>query len=445
MIELIENSIKKNWDRKAFTDFNGESLQYKDVARKIAKMHLLFEAADIRPGDKIALCGRNSGNWCVAFLATITYGAVIVPILHEFKPDNVHHIVNHSEARLLFVGDQVWENLNENRMPALQGIICVKDFTLVNSRSEKLSFARKHLNALFGQRFPMMFLREHVHFVPESSPEQLAVINYTSGTTGFSKGVMLPYRSLMSNVLFCNRTIGIAPGDNIVSMLPMGHVFGLVYDFLYGVCFGAHLYFLTRMPSPKVIMTTVAAIHPRILSCVPLVIEKIFKTELTNMGTLLIDSAVKVVIMLGYFVFCASVKDVRRVFMYHGAEHKTINCFEAEKELTVENVRPCTRLHKRCGTSFLLFVMLISMIVFFFVRTDVFWLRLITRICLVPFIAGISYEVIRWAGNSESSFVKIVSAPGLCLQKLTTAEPDASQIECAIAAMKGVLEDEPEE
>ena len=265
LIELIENSIKKNWDRKAFTDFNGESLQYKDVARKIAKMHLLFEAADIRPGDKIALCGRNSGNWCVAFLATITYGAVIVPILHEFKPDNVHHIVNHSEARLLFVGDQVWENLNENRMPALQGIICVKDFTLVNSRSEKLSFARKHLNALFGQRFPMMFLREHVHFVPESSPEQLAVINYTSGTTGF--------------VLFCNRTIGIAPGDNIVSMLPMGHVFGLVYDFLYGVCFGAHLYFLTRMPSPKVIMTTVAAIHPRILSCVPLVIEKIFKKE----------------------------------------------------------------------------------------------------------------------------------------------------------------------
>ena len=279
LIELIENSIKKNWDRKAFTDFNGESLQYKDVARKIAKMHLLFEAADIRPGDKIALCGRNSGNWCVAFLATITYGAVIVPILHEFKPDNVHHIVNHSEARLLFVGDQVWENLNENRMPALQGIICVKDFTLVNSRSEKLSFAREHLNALFGQRFPMMFLREHVHFTPESSPEQLAVINYTSGTTGFSKGVMLPYRSLVSNVLFCNRTIGIAPGDNIVSMLPMGHVFGLVYDFLYGVCFGAHLYFLTRMPSPKVIMTTVAEFHPRIMSCVPLVIEKIFKKE----------------------------------------------------------------------------------------------------------------------------------------------------------------------
>ena len=279
LIELIEHSIKENWDRKAFTDFNGESLQYKDVARKIAKMHLLFEAAGICPGDKIALCGRNSGNWCVAFLATLTYGAVIVPILHEFKPDNVHHIVNHSESKLLFVGDQVWENLNENRMPDLQGIICVKDFTLVNSRSERLTFARKNLNALFGKKFPMMFLREHVHYHPEASPEQLAVINYTSGTTGFSKGVMLPYRSLVSNVAFCRRTIGLAPGDNVVSMLPLGHVFGLVYDFLYGVCSGAHLYFLTRMPSPKVIMTTVAEIHPRVMSCVPLVIEKVFKKE----------------------------------------------------------------------------------------------------------------------------------------------------------------------
>ncbi len=280
LIELIENSIKENWDRRAFTDFKGESLHYKDVACRIAKMHLLFEAAGIRPGDKIALCGRNSGNWCVAFLAAITYGAVIVPILHEFKPDNVYHIVNHSEARLLFVGDQVWENLDENRMPALQGIICVKDFTLVNSRSERLSSAHERLDALFARRFPMMFLREHVHFAPENSPEQLAVINYTSGTTGFSKGVMLPYRSLVSNVLFCSRTIGIVPGDSIVSMLPMGHVFGLVYDFLYGVCFGAHLYFLTRMPSPKVIMNAVAETHPRVMSCVPLVIEKIFKKEI---------------------------------------------------------------------------------------------------------------------------------------------------------------------
>ena len=278
-IAYIEESIKTNWDLDALTDYKGATLQYKDVARKIEKLHIIFEASGIRKGDKIAVCGRNSSHWGVTFLATLTYGAVIVPILHEFKPDNVHHIVNHSESKLLFVGDQVWENLNENRMPALQGIICVKDFTLVNSRSEQLTFAREHLNALFGQKFPMMFLREHVHYEPESSPEQLAVINYTSGTTGFSKGVMLPYRSLLSNVRFCDNTIVLNPGDNIVSMLPLGHVFGLVYDFLFGVCYGAHLYFLTRMPSPKVIMTTVAEIHPRIMSCVPLVIEKIFKKE----------------------------------------------------------------------------------------------------------------------------------------------------------------------
>lgn len=279
LIELIESSIKANWDSKAFTDFNGETLQYKDVARKIAKIHLIYESIGLLPGDKVAVCGRNSGNWCVAFLATVTYGAVIVPILHEFKPDNVHNIVNHSESKLLFVGDQVWENLNEDCMPSLQGIICLKDFILVSSRNEKLTFARENLNALYGQKYPMMFLREHVKYNYEESPEQLAVINYTSGTTGFSKGVMLPYRSMVSNILFCRRTIGLKAGDNIVSMLPMGHVFGLVYDFLFGFCSGAHLYFLTRMPSPKIIMTAAAEIHPRIISCVPLVVEKIFKQE----------------------------------------------------------------------------------------------------------------------------------------------------------------------
>lgn len=279
LIGLIENSIKEHWDLKAFTDFNGETLQYKDVARKIAKIHLLYQTVGICPGDKIAVCGRNSGNWCVAFLATVTYGAVIVPVLHEFKPDNIHNIVNHCEAKLLFVGDQVWENLNESLMPSLYGIICLKDFVLVSSRNDKLTFARDNLNALYGLKYPMMFLREHVAYAREESPEQLAVINYTSGTTGFSKGVMLPCRSLVSNIQFCNRTIGLRAGDNIVSMLPLGHVFGLVYDFLFGVCSGAHLYFLTRMPSPKIIMTTVAEIHPRILSCVPLVIEKLIKQE----------------------------------------------------------------------------------------------------------------------------------------------------------------------
>lgn len=279
LIGLIEDSIRKNWDSKAFTDFNGETLQYKDVARKIAKIHLVYEHIGIRQGDKIAVCGRNSGNWCVAFLATLTYGAVAVPILHEFKPDNIHNIVNHSGSRLLFVGDQVWENLNEECMPDLEGIICLKDFILVSSRNEQLSYARENLNALYGQKYPMMFLRDHVTYPREMSEDTLAVINYTSGTTGFSKGVMLPYRSLVSNVLFCQRSIGLQPGDNIVSMLPLGHVFGLVYDFLFGVCSGAHLYFLTRMPSPKIIMTTVAEIRPRVISCVPLVIEKVIKQQ----------------------------------------------------------------------------------------------------------------------------------------------------------------------
>lgn len=279
LIGLIEDSIRKNWDSKAFTDFNGETLQYKDVARKIAKIHLVYDHIGIRQGDKIAVCGRNSGNWCVAFLATLTYGAVAVPILHEFKPDNIHNIVNHSGSRLLFVGDQVWENLNEECMPDLEGIICLKDFVLVSSRNEQLSYARENLNALYGQKYPMMFLRDHVTYPREMSEDTLAVINYTSGTTGFSKGVMLPYRSLVSNVLFCQRSIGLQPGDNIVSMLPLGHVFGLVYDFLFGVCSGAHLYFLTRMPSPKIIMTTVAEIRPRVISCVPLVIEKVIKQQ----------------------------------------------------------------------------------------------------------------------------------------------------------------------
>lgn len=279
-VELIEHSIKQNWNLKALTDFNGETQRYKDIARKIEKLHLIMESAGIQSGDKVAVCGRNCGNWCVTFLATLTYGAVVVPILHEFKADNIHNIVNHSEAKLLFAGDQVWENLNEDAMPNLEGVLCINDFSLLTCRSKKLAYAREHLNELFGKKFPNIFLPEHVRYIDEKSPDELAIINYTSGTTGFSKGVMLPYRSLVSNLMFCNDKIGLIPGDRIVSMLPMGHVFGLVYDFLYGICFGAHLHFLTRMPSPKIIMSTVAQIRPRIISCVPLVVEKIFKQTL---------------------------------------------------------------------------------------------------------------------------------------------------------------------
>ena len=279
-IDYIEQSIIKNWDRNALTDYKGITLQYKDVARKIAKFHIVLESAGIRPGDKIAVCGRNSAHWAVAFLATVTYGAVIVPILHEFKADNIHNIVNHSEAKLLFVGDRAWENLNEEAMPLLMGIVLLTDFTPVVCRNEQLMEAFEHRNVLYGTRFPKNFRPEHISYRKEESPEELAVINYTSGTTGYSKGVMLPYRSLWSNVAYCHEMLPVRPGDHIVSMLPLGHVFGMVYDFLYGFSAGAHLYFLTRMPSPKIIAQSFSEIRPRIISCVPLIVEKIIKKDI---------------------------------------------------------------------------------------------------------------------------------------------------------------------
>ena len=278
-IDYIEQSIIKNWDKDALTDYKGITLQYKDVARKIAKFHIVLESAGIQPGDKIAVCGRNSAHWGVTFLATITYGAVIVPILHEFKADNIHNIVNHSEAKLLFVGDQAWENLNEDAMPLLEGIASLTDFTALVSRNEKLTYAFEHRNAIYGQRYPKNFRPEHICY-RKDRPEELAIINYTSGTTGYSKGVMLPYRSIWSNVTYCFEMLPVKAGDHIVSMLPMGHVFGMVYDFLYGFSAGAHIYFLTRMPSPKIIAQSFAEIKPRVISCVPLIVEKIIKKDI---------------------------------------------------------------------------------------------------------------------------------------------------------------------
>lgn len=291
-IELIEQSIRNNWNQDALTDYKGITLQYKDVARKIEKLHILFEHIGIKPGDKIALCGRNNANWTATFLGIITYGAVAVPILHEFKADNVHNIVNHSEARMLFVGDQVWENFNEAAMPHLDGIIELKNFDLVVSRSKELSYIREHLNEEFGKRYPCRFRAEQVNYRREL-PEELAVINYTSGTTGYSKGVMLPYRSILSNIIHIHDKVGLKPGDRIVSMLPLGHIFGLVFDFLYGMTVGAHLWFLTRMPSPKIIAESFAEIRPRVIACVPLIVEKIFKKNIlpkvdNRMGKLLL-------------------------------------------------------------------------------------------------------------------------------------------------------------
>ena len=278
-IDYIEQSIIKNWDKDALTDYKGITLQYKGVARKIAKFHIVLESAGIQPGDKIAVCGRNSAHWGVTFLATITYGAVIVPILHEFKADNIHNIVNHSEAKLLFVSDQAWENLNEDAMPLLEGIASLTDFTALVSRNEKLTYAFEHRNAIYGQRYPKNFRPEHICY-RKDRPEELAIINYTSGTTGYSKGVMLPYRSIWSNVAYCFEMLPVKAGDHIVSMLPMGHVFGMVYDFLYGFSAGAHIYFLTRMPSPKIIAQSFAEIKPRVISCVPLIVEKIIKKDI---------------------------------------------------------------------------------------------------------------------------------------------------------------------
>ena len=278
-IALIEQSIKTNWYLNALTDYKGITLQYRDVARKIEKIHILLENAGIEKGDKIAICGRNSAHWTVTYLAVITYGAVAVPILHEFKADQVHNIVNHSESRLLFVGDQIWENLNETAMPHLEGIIELKDFGVPISRSEKLAYARDHLNEIFGHKFPCRFRPDDISYEKEKS-EDLAIINYTSGTTGYSKGVMQPNRRRLSNVLYCKEKIGLKAGDSIVSMLPLGHVFGMTFDFLYGFTTGAHLWFLTRMPSPKIIAESCAEIRPRIIACVPLIVEKIFKKNI---------------------------------------------------------------------------------------------------------------------------------------------------------------------
>ena len=275
-IKFIHDSIQQHWELDALTDYKGATLQYNDVARKIEKLHIMFEANGVAKGDKIALCGRNSAHWGVAFLAVLTYGAVAVPILHEFKADNVHNIVNHSDAKLLFVGDMVWENLNEAEMPNLEGIILINDYSLLVSRSERLTHAREHLNEMFGRRYPRQFRREMISY-HQDSPDELAMINYTSGTTSYSKGVMVPYRALWSNTRFAYEVLSLEPGDKVVSMLPMAHMYGMAFEFIYEFCCGCHIYYLTRVPSPKIIFQAFNEVKPRIIIAVPLIIEKIIK------------------------------------------------------------------------------------------------------------------------------------------------------------------------
>jgi long-chain acyl-CoA synthetase len=276
--EYIRKAIIQNWNQNALTDYQGQTLQFHDVARKIGKIHILFENCNIQQGDKIAICGRNSAHWAVTFLATLTYGAVAVPILHEFNAEQVHNIVNHSGARLLFVGDYVVKEIDPEQMPQLEGIVNLPDFSLMMSRSEKLNYAREHLNMMFGSKFPRAFTKDDVHF-HEDSPEELALINYTSGTTGFSKGVMLPYRALWGNIDFCLRRLGkeVKAGSSMLDILPMAHMYGLSIEFLFGFCNGCHLFFLNRLPSPTLIAKAFTDIKPRLIVAVPLIIEKIVR------------------------------------------------------------------------------------------------------------------------------------------------------------------------
>ena len=279
--ELIEKSIIEHWDRDALTDYKGKTLQYHDVARKIEKLHIMFEASGVKRGDKIALCGRNSSAWAASFLAVLTYGAVAVPILHEFMPEQIHNIVNHSDAKLLFVGDVVVTQIDAMKMPNLEGIIYIPDYSLVVSRTDKLTYAREHLNEEFGRRYPKYFRPEHIHYYREQSPDELALINYTSGTTGRSKGVMLPYRSLWSNTDFAKHVLGhvIKPGDNVISILPMAHMYGMAFEFIYEFLSGVHVYYLARIPSPAIISQALQEVKPVIMIAVPLVIEKIIRKK----------------------------------------------------------------------------------------------------------------------------------------------------------------------
>lgn len=278
---LIEKSIIDNWNLDALTDYKGRTLQYHDVARKIEKLHILFENSGVVKGDKIALCGRNSSHWAVAFLATLTYGAVAVPILHEFTTEQIHNIVNHSDAKLLFAGDVAATIVDATKMPGLEGIIYIPDYSLVVSRTEKLTYAREHLNEMFGMKYPKYFRKEHVHYYHEENPEQLALINYTSGTTGFSKGVMIPYRAMSNNVAFAYDALGdkIKAGDNIISILPMAHMYGMAFEFIFEFIAGCHVYYLTRVPSPAIIAQAFTYIRPKIIIAVPLIIEKIIRKK----------------------------------------------------------------------------------------------------------------------------------------------------------------------
>ena len=278
--KLFQEAFKKNWDRPAISNYQGMTLHYRDVARRIEKLHIMFEECGLQVGDKVALCSRNQANWAVAFLAAMTYGAVPVPLLHEFKSANIHHLVNHSEAKILFVDEVIWEGLSESEMPDLQAIIQVNTFKLLYAGDDRIREAREHLNELFGRKYPNVFTPDALNYY-EDSAEELAVINYTSGTSGFSKGVMIPYRAIMSNLQFGRQVLpNLDNTKSVVSMLPSAHMYGLMFELLYELSVGAHVHFLSRVPSPKIIMQALAEVKPYIIIAVPLIIEKIYKNKL---------------------------------------------------------------------------------------------------------------------------------------------------------------------
>ncbi len=279
----IQQAIRDNWELLALSDFDGLSLQYRAVGRKIAKLHLLFQEIDLKPGDRVAICGKNSAQWAVAFLATVTYGAVAVPILHDFKADQVTHLVNHCEARLLFCDDSTWHHLSAEALPGIEGALQIADFSLLFSRSEILDAARGHLNEIFGRKYPERFTPEDVVYY-EPKAEDIAVINYTSGSMGLSKGVMISNRALWSNLQYCIDDLTfLHPGDGVVCMLPLAHMFGLMVDLLHCFTKGCHINFLTRLPSPRIIMEAFARVKPKLIVTVPLIIEKIIKTKVFPM------------------------------------------------------------------------------------------------------------------------------------------------------------------
>ena len=277
LIEAIETSIRTNWQLPALSDFNGVTLHFSDVARRIAEMHLLFKAVGLKKGDKVALCARNSASWATAFLGALTYGAVVVPLLHEFNPDTIEHLVTHSGARILFSEKAIFENLDVDRIAGVEGVVLLPEFELALCRNEKIAAFIGDRNALFSRAYPGGFSQTNVKY-PMPDESALALINYTSGSTGNSKGVMLSYLNLWSNIRFGLANIPfLHPGDGMLSMLPLAHMYGLVFEFLFPFCRGCHITFLGRVPSPAVVLKAFAEVRPQLVITVPLVIEKIVK------------------------------------------------------------------------------------------------------------------------------------------------------------------------